>query len=115
MKNLLTGLFLLINLGILAQETGQINLGFNSKAYDGFKNVHLLSNQISDYLTIEFEDYETCKIYLFNTEGRRIFKQRVENQIEVSYSISNLKPGIYLLFVVDKDRQKLTSFRITKI
>jgi len=115
MKKLIFGLLFLTTLTMFSQESGEINFDFGVNLYDSFDDVHLVSNQVSDFITIEFDDYQNCTVYLFDVQGKRIFKQKVEDEMEVSYSVANLEAGTYLLFIIDRNNKKATNFRVKKL
>ena len=115
MKKIIIALLFLTTLTTYSQESGEISFDFDTNLYANFDEVNLISNQVSDFITIEFDDYQNCTVYLFDIQGKRIFKQKVDDEMEVSYSIANLEPGTYLLFVIDKKNKKAINFRINKL
>jgi hypothetical protein len=114
MKNLFVLLIGLMTFSSIAQKSGEIVFDFNINTYGKLHGVNLFPNPVKDKLTIEFEDYQDCTIYLFDLQGKRIFKQRIEDELDATYDLSNLEKGTYLLFVVDDKKHLAANFRLQK-
>jgi hypothetical protein len=98
-----------------AQKTGEINFDIDINSYERLEGVFIFPNPVKDKLTVEFKDFNNGIIYLYNLQGKRIFKQRVEDNREATFDLSNLKKGTYMLFVIDKKRRLAANFKLHKL
>ncbi len=116
MKNLALLLILLTTTGMLsAQKTGEISLKQNIENYSRLTGVTIFPNPVKDRLNIELDDYQNCLIYLYDINGKKVFKQKIEDDIQASFDISNLDTGTYLLFIINEQDKKSVNFRIQKL
>jgi hypothetical protein len=115
MKNLFVLLIFLTAFSSFGQKSGEISFDFNINTYGKLRGVDLFPNPVKNNLTIEFDDIQNCSIYLFDLQGKRIFKQRIEDEMDATYDLSNLESGTYLLFIVDEKKHLATNFRLQKL
>jgi len=115
MKKLLVALFILTFFSLSAQNDKKLQFDFDINSFDKFDGVYLFPNPVKDNVTIEFDDYQNCSVYLFDLQGKRIFKQRVEDEIDATYDLTHLGSGTYLLFIVDEKKHLAINFKLQKI
>ena len=115
MKNLLLLLLLLTTSFLTAQKTGEISLPQNIEDYTLLKNVTIFPNPVKDRLNIELDEYQSGLIYVYDLSGKRVFKQKIEEEIQASFDISNLPTGTYILFIINHRDKKAAHFQLNKL
>ena len=107
------------------QETTQISEGFIgldmavSKAlglekYGTLWGVKVYPNPVSDILSVELAKTNNCDLYLYDTTGKLILQKSV-NSYPAQINVSGLKPGVYLLCIIDRKNHKYKNIKIQKL
>ncbi len=82
--------------------------------YSLLKNAHVFPLAIDTHLDIDLAEYGNYEIYLFDKNGRKIFKRKIHNNIQTSFDLNNLESGHYLLYIIDRIHKQAANFNIEK-
>ncbi len=115
MKNLIMLLFVVSSWQLLGQDTHKIDLNQSIAGYQILKDVEIFPNPIKNRLNIELDDYQNCLVYLYDLNGKRVFRQKIEDDIQASFDLSNLETGTYILFIINRENRKAVNFKIQKL
>ena len=87
-------------------------LGVND--YGVLSGFYVLPNPVKDRLYIRWEHPGDYEIYLFDLNGKELLNSKVTSQEETSYNLSKYASAIYLLFVIDREKQLSKQIKIIK-
>ena len=77
-----------------------------------FKNLEVYPNPANDYVRVRYEQLNsaTVEVRLIDMIGRQVHSKRIEKgeHRELEIDVAKLKPGIYLMNIVDTDSHDLT-------
>ncbi len=96
-------------------ETYNIIKKLNIKKYAVLKGVVVYPNPVRNVLNIEMPDYGDFEISMFNKDSKRIFKRKLNDDIETSFDLSYLENGLYFLSIVDATHKKAIILKIQKL
>jgi hypothetical protein len=90
-----------------------INSSVNGSKYDQLLSV--FPNPTENDLTLSIKDFRNEKLsfQICDVQGKILSTQPIKAQ-QSKIGMSNLAPANYLLFILDKDGQKVQSFKILK-
>ncbi len=107
------------------QGTTQISEGFIgldmvvSKAlgldkYGTLWGVKAYPNPVSDILSVDLAKTTNCELCLYDITGKLILQKSVSSY-PAQINVSGLKPGVYLLSIIDRKNHKYKNIKIQKI
>ncbi len=79
--------------------------------YSSVENIRLFPNPATDYVEWQWQTSGKYEIYLYNTEGKEVFRDQTD-QSSYRMGVSNLVPGLYILVLVDRSRQRYITRKI---
>jgi len=75
---------------------------------------YVLPNPVKDRLYIRWEHPGDYEIHLFDLNGKELINSKVTMQVETSYNLSEYASAVYLLFVIDREKQLSKQIKIIK-
>lgn len=87
-------------------------LGLNK--YGKLYNIKVYPNPVKNILNIDLPYNHNVELYLYNITGEMVLKKRT-NRNPAQINISGLKPGIYLLSIIDQINHKFKNIKIQKL
>ena len=96
-------------------DTYDIIKKLDIKKYGILKGVVVYPNPVHNVLNIEMPDYGDFEITMFNKDSKRIFKRKLNDDIETSFDLSYLENGLYFLGIVDATHKKAIILKIQKL
>jgi len=84
------------------------------KDYAQLEGLNIYPNPVQNYLNIDLPDNGDYEVHLFDMTGKEVLNRMIENDYQTSYNLSNLKTGIYLLSVIDRENQKAKTIKLQK-
>ncbi len=82
--------------------------------YAQLEGLNIYPNPVQDYLNIELPNTGNYEVHLFDMTGKQVLNRMIENDYQTSYNLSNLKTGIYLLSVINRENQKAKTIKLQK-
>ncbi len=103
-------------LGVTAFHTFNVCMPVDIDEPEVPSKVKVFPNPTSDFLTIEFPQFNTNNIQLqiHNVDGKNIFEQKIEStQAELQLDLSHFSDGIYMVSILENN-QRISTNRILK-
>ncbi len=82
--------------------------------YTQLEGVRVFPNPVKNFLSIELPEYNKYEIHLFDMTGKELINTSVDND-QMQYDLSQLRAGIYLLSVIDRENKKSITLKIQKM
>ena len=83
--------------------------------YGVLKGLKIYPNPVKDQLHIDLPDDMTYEVHIFDITGKEIFTNRIENNHQAQYNVSNFKTGIYLLVIIDRKNKQSATVKLQKL
>ena len=83
--------------------------------YGVLQGLKLYPNPVKDQLHIDLPDDMTYEVHIFDLTGKEVFTNRIENNHQAQYNVSNLKTGLYLLVVIDRKNKQSATVKLQKL
>jgi len=113
-------------IGVQEATTGNLHLseGFvgpditalvGIKDYGQLDGISVFPNPVKDNVNIELPKSQNYEVHLYDLTGKQIFVRTIEDDDQANYNLSNLKPGMYLMSIVDRIHKKAKIIKIQKL
>jgi len=79
------------------------------------QGITILPNPVNDNLNIRFETLGNYEIYLYDINGKQLFKKNLTDSYEAGYELSAYKTGVYFLVIIDRENKLLKQLKIVKL
>jgi len=96
---------------IISNNTSKV---LKTKDFKTLLQVSTFPNPIVKEMTIDFSDYGNYEVFLYDLNGKVICKRNINDDIQSSFDLTNLKSGIYTIIVIDREHEKMAHLRIQK-
>jgi hypothetical protein len=83
--------------------------------YTELAGIKAFPNPVQDNLTVALADYNNYEIHLFDLNGKEIISVNVEDDNQSVLNLSQLKTGMYILTVIDRDNKQAKTLKIQKL
>ncbi len=83
--------------------------------YTELADIKAFPNPVQDNLTVALADYNNYEIHLFDLNGKEIISVNVEDDNQSVLNLSQLKTGMYILTVIDRDNKQAKTLKIQKL
>ncbi len=83
--------------------------------YKPLEGVEIFPNPVSDFLTIRFPEQGRYEVYLYDLTGKAVFIDEANDERVFRLHMKNYLNGLYLLVIVDREKQAYFSTKIKKI
>ena len=82
--------------------------------YGTLWGVKIYPNPVSDILSIDLAKTDNCELYLYDITGKLLLQKSVSSY-PAQINVSGLKPGVYLLSIIDRKNHKYKNIKIQKL
>jgi hypothetical protein len=83
--------------------------------YTELEGIKAFPNPVQDNLTVALADNNNYEIHLFDLNGKEIISVNVEDDNQSVLNLSQLKTGMYILTVIDRDNKQAKTLKIQKL
>ena len=87
-------------------------LGIND--FSVLQGLSLFPNPVTTNLTIQMIQPGNYEIYLFDLTGKQLIAQKITNDNQLVLNLSNFETAVYLLYVVNREKQISKQVKIIK-
>ncbi len=82
--------------------------------YAVLNGVRLFPNPVKTDLQISFPEYGRYEIHVFDMAGHEVFSTETEGT-ETRIAMQSLDKAMYLVYIIDRETQRATSFKVEKL
>jgi len=83
--------------------------------YTELEGVKAFPNPVQDNLNVSLSDYNNYEIHLFDLNGKELMTVNIEDAIETQLNLSQLRTGMYIMTIIDRDNKQAKTLKIQKL
>ena len=83
--------------------------------YAQLEGLKVYPNPVKSNLNIELPEYNNYEIHLFDLTGKELINSQLEDMNNAQFDVSQLKTGVYLLSIIDRDNKKAKTIKVQKL
>ena len=83
--------------------------------YNVLQGIAIYPNPVQDQLNIRFETSGSYEIYLYDLNGKQLFKKHLIDNYEAGYDLSSYQAAVYFLFIIDRKNKLSKQLKIVKL
>ncbi len=83
--------------------------------YNVLQGIAIYPNPVQDQLNIRFETSGSYEIYLYDLNGKQLFKKHLIDNFEAGYDLSSYQAAVYFLFIIDRENKLSKQLKIVKL